>query len=182
MNKIIFLILLLPSLVSAEHHRTHAANHLIKTAGYLESAAIKLQQYSDAIDYSSVSEADSVAKYIRQAKARINELRVTNSRALEKLQDPSTVPENLETIRLLLNSPNSKAGMGYQFESTANKLRSVSLHFRVEPFDKSSAVIYLLLHAWREWGAAVWHVTDAIREEVYLDPVFICSGPGNHCE
>lgn len=35
------------------------------------------------------------------------------------------------------------------------------------------------------WGIldqVAWHIDDAIREEIYQDPEFICSGPHNHCE
>lgn len=36
--------------------------------------------------------------------------------------------------------------------------------------------------AWDALHRAIWHVQDARNEEIYFDPIAICSGPNNHCE
>ena len=33
---------------------------------------------------------------------------------------------------------------------------------------------------WRRGDLVQWHVIDAMREEIYLDPAAICNGPNNH--
>lgn len=91
---------------------------------------------------------------------------------------------DLDESRRLLNAP----GMGSELESAvwgtiqlqANMyaaIRADSPHLAMV-----AKVLQLNRMASGSLTYAIWHNNDAIREEVYTDPAFICSGPGSHCE
>lgn len=44
-----------------------------------------------------------------------------------------------------------------------------------------AGVIQRISLAWEAVDLTIWHINDAIREEIYQDPNFVCSGPNNHC-
>ena len=92
--------------------------------------------------------------------------------------------EDLDVTRRLLNAPgmNGQLDSGVwgiiQTQSSAQALvRDDSPNLR-----KVAKILSLNRVAAGTVTWAIWHNTDAIREEIYLDRAFICSGPNNHCQ
>lgn len=185
MRKIVIVLLtLIPLQVFAEHHRGHAIIRLEDAVEHLQislDAADTIQTSLCAFDTwpdaRQTKWTGTVKNYIQ-----ISIDKSENARAL--LQVPVV---DLDFVRRELTHPNNDTP-----QSVIRRLKVVLINlgtiqqgmFTEDP----DCVTYFrtvrmkVIKAWELIDQAVWHVHDAVREEIYGDPEFICSGPNNHCE
>lgn len=167
-------LLALSVTAQAEHHRGHAL-------AFLDEVDVhngQLQKHLDS--YESVCKLSGEDKLSLDVLFRYSgALFDSVSRARDILVDRSG---DLDLARRELSRPNSEA------PNAANVLVSGLMHrarLLVGVCRKGDkylpAIIQRITLAWVEIDHATWHVNDAIREEIYGDPEFICSGPNNHC-
>jgi hypothetical protein len=91
---------------------------------------------------------------------------------------------DLDTARRLINSP----GPPNELESSLwgmwgiQSIWTVLVREDLKNYQRWRGVNTLERKATQSINWALWHINDGIREEIYFDPTFICSGPNNGCE
>ena len=150
MRILLTLLLLLPMLASADHHRAHAINHLNDANRMLRSTLV----HADTLGSSKLR--IYTQKYINQVDA-----------AIAALHDPDS---DLDNIRRFVNHPNT----GESVANGMSSIRAIAITLVVD--GNNLLAVRLLLSrqnkAWFSVDRAIWHIQDAIREEIYLDPEF----------
>ncbi len=180
MKKLFLLLLLLPFAASAEHHRGHALGFIdtidvniaimeSKTSQYVAAAAAAGCVFTD-------SEQQSIDVLFRYGKAVHDHQQIVR----DILNDPLG---NLDDARRKMNQPNgdNPVSVAVLINGLMHRHRSLAQVCPAGDFYLNQVEQRLTI-AWTNVDRAIWHITDAIREEVYADPEFICSGPNNHCE
>lgn len=168
------LVFLLPVSSYAEHHRGHSVMQLDVAIQYLGYTLAIAERNRD-----NPATPEKAAFHLNKYIIYAGKYRDRILAARELLVSGG----DLEDIRRLVSAP----GMGGQLESADYGLAAtVSILGAAtrEGADSYQMSAILTRHSkaaqFLGWGH--WHVIDAIREEVYKDPTFICSGPNNHCE
>jgi len=154
------------------HHRQHAIEFLEESQKRLESARGSLVYYLDGIVLSEEQQTqfESVLRYIDRGLVQVN-------KALTEAPCG-----DLDEIRRFLSQPRMDTGDGVANSAlivtavalnTYRKLHGVGdIHpdgNRAVNFDNGMRAIKV---AWTNLDLAVWHIVDAIREEIYQDPNF----------
>ena len=176
MRFIIATLLLTFSLnANATHHRGHAVERL---NGVVSNLTVSVKFAENLYNNPAMSDSDRfhINKYILYTNKYIN---LTN-KAIDQLNDPR-IP--LDEIRNLLNAPGVPGNM--EAVDWGTKVASdIIINLIYDGFPDPFRVKKIISLSNKAAGFAAWanwHIQDGIREEVYLDQVFICSGPGNHC-
>ena len=148
---------------SASHHRGHAVVHLENALAQLVSTRLSLERWEDSL-------ANPDPGFF--ARTRYNfEAAITDcEEVIVLLQDGV----DLDIIRRRLTKPTISSP-----EATVNSLFFSLYEIAFTPvgsdgsdYDQIHRVLRRLTHGWRNVDMAIWHVIDAIREEVYDDPDF----------
>lgn len=157
-----------PLLANADHHRSHAVMHIDDSLRFLDAALVMAERDRNAATGLEVFHLNKYLIYAGKYRDRIvsaRELLVTGG--------------NIDDVRRLISAP----GFGGESESADYGLAATTSILAAAAREGADIDLILTRHskAAQSFGWAHWHVIDAIREEIYEDPVFICSGPGNHC-
>ncbi len=171
MKKLLALILFLPMLANAQHHRLQAIDALeIAKIRFLlvPNQIVRFETCCDPLTASQLKQAERLFHYV--------DIGVKNLQsAIDILNDPSG---DLNVARRFINDPkvpgNNKGSMSgtlYALQSNMQKLMNMG------PYDAERTKIAVSMDAqmriaWRFRDGGLWHINDAIREEVYNDPDF----------
>ena len=122
--------------------------------------------------YNQISHAN---KYIIYANKYLNRLDAARTQLL--------TGGDLDEIRRLINSPGSTGELesGLWGFSSVDSIWESLVSAELTNYTRFRGVHTLSRKAHQSANWALWHVNDGIREEIYQDPIFICSGPNNHC-
>ncbi len=160
---VLLVVLALASPASAKHHRGHAIVHLENALVQLVSARLSLDRWEDSL---ANPDAGTFSRTRYNFEAAITDC----EEVIVLLQNG----EDLDIIRRRLTKPTVASP-----EATVNSLFFALYEIAFTPvgsdgadYDKLHRVLRRLTHGWRNADMAIWHVTDAIREEVYDDPDF----------
>lgn len=172
---LIFFFCFAPVVVFADHHRGHSVLHIDEAILRIDQSISFARSYRDHPRVSSAGFFHANKYLIYAGKYRDS---LISARVL------LTSDGDLDDVRRLLNSPGSNTDVesvlwGYgSIEAILANLVNDDAHSTL------SIRKMLSLHSKSVQAAnhALWHINDAIREEVYGDRDFICSGPNNHCE
>lgn len=158
----------------AEHHRGHAIMHMDNSLRFLDAAMTIAQAARDNTETSALA-AQNLDKYLIYAGKYHNRIAAA--------KDVLASGGDLEEARRLVSAPGVEPELESADYGLAATVSILAVAVREGANDQQMSLI-LTRHskAAQFFGWAHWHVIDAIREEVYADPVFICSGSGNHCE
>ena len=157
---------------NASHHRGHAIALLEQMDQHFKIILWQMDQYESKCDLDAYQQR------------QVDVVRGYSSRLITWLPyfRNDMISGDLETMRRKFSQPNP-SGM-----QSVSSIMSATLHHARQLVGKCpagdadlSGAIARISWAWALIDQVVWHVDDAIREEVYMDPVFICSGPNNHC-
>lgn len=177
MKKLLLVLLLVAPLAQAEHHRGHAIKQLegfILFAGQIDDRA---RGYARNCHLNN-ADAASVDVILNYSSAALNR----GTLALNMLYDPLA---DLDEILLLLNQPADNTTP----MSATKRISGVLIRSRMllpnacqDGLKFIARMQQSIEFSWRFLDRAIWHVNDAIREEVYRDHLLVCAGPNNHCE
>lgn len=175
MRYIIGLVFLALSFAAqAGHHRGHAVGFLDQVDLHNGQFQKWVTLYANSCRFSAEDQT-SIDVLFRYSGF------LTDGVAAERaiLQDPNG---DLDDVRRRINQPN------HERPNSSVTIVSGLLHrarMLIPSCPAGNAylrnAIFRITLMWINIDRAAWHVNDAIREEVYKDPEFICSGPGNHC-
>ena len=147
----------------AAHHRGHAVVHLDNSCAQLRAARLPLNRFEDSL-------ANPLTGFFSRTHLNL-ELAIEDCEEVVLLLQDG---EDLDVIRRRLNQPT-----GTNPKSTVRALffAIYEVAFTVvgsdgADYDMFHRAIRRLSHGWSHADLALWHVIDAIREEVYLDPDF----------
>lgn len=189
MKKLFLLLLFLPMFAFGEHHRGHAQTHIAEALDKFHAVNRSIEKFLDACSTEGWTQKnlDSISVIENYAQLAFNNA----TTASEMLDDPNI---DLDEVRKMLNAPNNGPNDfddGARRLSVADRIVTVIVmakgldnRLKAESYECERSIDFTI-HGSKGWQAidnAIWHVQDAIREEVYFDPEFICSGPNNHCE
>jgi hypothetical protein len=159
-----------PYPAEAEHHRGHAVGFLTNSIVQFELAQDHMTAYANSGEVFTSSEQRSIDVFFTYTSRALTSI----DNAIALLEDVDN--GDLDEVRRILNEP----GMGPE-----NPIVSVSVRFsgglaRVrmlltthpEADNELRKTIQRLTLAWAQVDRAIWHTNDAIREEVYNDPLF----------
>ncbi len=173
----LFLVLLfVPLLANAEHHRQHVMDRLPLAQEHLDKALFRATNLANSQQWSEPLQGrfDTLFRYAGFVQDDFDEIEIimTTGGDLRQARRIMTEPGNgppQSTVKRLLALVNFAAGFLAQplNQEQMQEVRFAALNFA---------------RAWRFSDEMAWHILDAIQEEIYQDPAFICSGPGNHCQ
>lgn len=171
MKYVAALVLLALSFVAqAEHHRGHALDLLRRADNSLSIVENYLTKY--------LSEAEAGDYLVMHSlRYRIGLVRSKNETIKAILEDPNG---DLDAARIMVQQPDYAASTGSIAKFYFGFDASWEL---VSYWDDTDGDIVgrQLAYSGFTYTRIAWHINDAIREEIYNDPVFTCSGDGNHC-
>lgn len=187
MKRLLFaLLFMLPMLASAEHHRGHALHFIELTRSELAIVSQELGRFEkhyqtgDALYYSD----ERIAGLVNNIKIAVNKINESLDET-EAILETGTASD-LDIARRLIVQPNFDNPKSAAFQAWVANYTLGALDNNIRPGVpvKSSTLgmTMYLSKAWRDLDLVSWHIIDAIREEQYLDPIFICAGPNNHCD
>jgi hypothetical protein len=177
--KLLLLLLLLPVASLAEHHRGHILDFLGSAEWNNAQAKSSLQQFGEK----SVCNLDSQQAFRLDVAVLYSDLLADNLAEIERLLLQPVV--DLDQVRRMNDQP-----VKNETTTTSSVKRIHGIMFIIHSLMGAcqKGDVYLRqamnfnMEAWRSADLMNWHIQDAIREEVYGDAAFICSGPDNHCE
>ena len=158
------ILLLIASVVQAEHHRGHAVTHMDDSLRFLDAALVIAENNRD--DPATPEQASyHLNKYLIYAGKYRNRI--------EAARELLLTGGNLEDIRRLVSAPGfgaEKESADYGIAITVSIL-AVAVREGGNSFQMS---MILTRHSKADQflGWAHWHVIDAVREEIYQDPEF----------
>ena len=186
MRKIFVILLLVAIPAHADHHRSHAIDFLLAAADELAIVQQEISRYTnsyepgDALFYTDAR----VHSQLQNIDNALDSIGTQISVALAHLADPRDA--SLDLARRSLTQPTTSGEKSAVMQAWIVIYTNNVIRNNTEPgTSKGSNMLGVVGHGsvmWRHLDEAVWHVNDAIREEIYDDPVFICAGPNNHCE
>ncbi len=156
----------------ANHHRGHAIDRLAGMDEQFETINYHLDQIESKCSLKATAqlEVDIVRGYSDKMISWLPSFRA------------QVLTSDLDVVRRKFSQPDSSGP-----QSVASLL-SAALHHAKELIGhckkanfEIDGIIARISWAWALTDQVVWHVDDAIREEVYGDPLFICAGPNHHC-
>lgn len=173
MRTIIALLFLLPVTVFASHHREHAAWRLDYIGRFITDTIWQADSYASvcALDAASERNIHVVRSYMVKMERYAPEW-------AKKIRDNV----DLDLARRGVSQPANGGG-----QSMVAIMAATLQHAKRQIGYCEDGDLYLqnimtrISTIWGMLDQVAWHIDDAIREEVYHDPEFICSGPGNHC-
>ncbi len=179
-------LLLTASPAMADHHRGHALTRI-------DSVLVDLNKIQEHIDYAEANCHSTGLDY--ENNAHWNTFRFytgSNIATLENIKGnlENGGPEVLETLRRQMNMPSEALPISYIWKEQVQLQALFQIKESYFPGGAYSGdvcarkmwnAIYRQISTLRVGAQILWHINDAIREEVYEDPTFICAGSGNHC-
>ena len=155
------------------HHRQHAIDFLDVVSDKIAETQIALGVFSSQLDVTNLSINEQTAReFIRQATIALANSGKLIVDAVSKLHDPD--PAVLEEVRALLNNPREQSS--YDDRSLLYWCHYAILFFAGliggDPEKPINDALRSINDAWRDTDFALWHINDAIREEVYNDQDF----------
>lgn len=161
----VFLVALMwASPVSASHHRGHAVDHLDHGCKQLRFARANLNNWEASL-------LNPDPNFFSRTRNNL-ELTITECEEVaDLLLDPS---ENLDVLRRRLNQPTTNPPISasrtiffalYEVAFTVVGTQGAN-------YDQFHRLNRRMQQGWADIDLAIWHVIDAIREEVYDDPDF----------
>jgi len=150
------------------HHRLHAADFIVKASQSAAGGLFQLGEYLKTGD----TEGD-IGVLIAAAVASIGKCQVFLVEAAVRIH-----AGDLDEVRSFLNQPKRKEGVisdatsALSRISIATSLLARASRAKAEPSYELGHTIQYLSSGWDHIDRAIWHVNDAIREEVYNDPDF----------
>ncbi len=155
------------------HHRQHAIDFLDTASDKIAQAQISLGVFSSQLDVTNLPVDEPTARtYIRQATLALANTGKLLVDAVSKLHD--TDPAVLDTVRAFLNNPREQSN--YDDRSALYWCHYAILFFMgliaADPELPINQATRAVNDAWRDIDFALWHINDAIREEVYSDSNF----------
>ena len=177
MRKFLLVLLLLPLVVNADHHRGHTLGFIDKVEFHADQAVKWTNTYVSWAENSGCSFSPADQQSI-EVLFRYTGFIKDNMAVVRGLVENG----ELDEARRKVTRPNS------QPPNSADTLMEGLVH-RVRSLMTScpganvalGQVLKRFAHMWTNIDRVNWHIQDAIREEIYFDPEFICSGPNNHC-
>ena len=147
------------------HHRKHAAEFLSKAGDAAARAGRSLNVFARKIDLSNQINAN----YLSSAQTSILmflKLAIDTAAQIHIVE-----PAGLDTIRRLVNRPNLDDPPSLlSWLQDATYLTGQLT--KTQSGNELADAIRDISHAWEFVDLASWHVIDAIREEIYNDPIF----------
>ncbi|GAG41102.1 unnamed protein product, partial [marine sediment metagenome] len=158
-------LLFLPMLASAEHHRGHAIAHLDGAINWLDSSIGLAALYRD-------NNADTELQVKRANKYVIYATKYRNrmSDALSLLSSGG----DLDEVRRLMNAPGIPGKRESALWGVTQIVAIINTMITEDApnLARLKGVLRLQTKSAGLAGYALWHVNDAIREEIYQDPEF----------
>jgi hypothetical protein len=173
MKKFVLVLLFLPMLAMAEHHRGHALDNIEPMYVHFT----QLQKHLNIFQISCTLDAD--------AQASVDVIFLYTDKMVSDLGNAENAINAglLDDARRVLTQPNNDGALSVAVRMTGIVQRArMLIDTCPEHNDSIARVLARMSWAWSLLDKAIWHVHDAVREEIYFDPEFICSGPNNHCE
>lgn len=154
------------------HHRQHAIEFLDKANTNLKDAQIFFSVFSSEVQLSALSVEEQAKKRgeISTAQVEMIEASAAIAHVLAIMKDPNT--SVLDEVRGIINSPREDLTNKSVLFRLGRTFFYVSLFIESQPVAKIPHVVRNLADAWENVDFALWHINDAIREEVYQDPNF----------
>lgn len=158
------------------HHRQHTIGFLLSlaqeatnlTSGFTSFFSEEVTRPED-MDDATWNSVVNAYKHVQHETVRmINTVAII----IEMLQSPENDLKILDDVRAMLHSPQPQ---------TANTLAAdiFTINFYYEVFQTTLSLPASggdrrgkIRRMWESIDAAIWHINDAIREEVYNDPAF----------
>ena len=171
---------LLPSTVSAAHHRVHSKGFLSNAIGSAGRMSEAFEAFLADIGVDDIVRDESgnvIANpnYIRRAAIFVPQI---CNKAICLLDHPGVRADTFFQIRRLINQPrfptDGEESALRRIRTAMDTLFAVCFVSRVTP---QNITLYRdtgihIAGTWRWLDRAAWHITDAINEEVYGDPKF----------
>lgn len=183
MKRLLIAMLVLLSIPAmADHHRGHTTQHIDDALVHLdviESAQAKVVEECNQADYSDYEIEVWTTLTLYAATRRVN---------LEYIKWQLSMPEpDLFDLRRRMDTPRRQPPFAIVDASGNSTITSAEIAISRAETDDPCAWRYQNLakreaRVWQSVNLATWHIVDSIHEEIYLDPVAICTGEGNHCE
>ncbi len=152
---------------SATHHRAHAIVHLGNACNQLNQSVISLNRWEDSLLSPNLNTF---------GVARGNLARVTEAACIT-VPDMLANGEDLDVVRRELTQPNQierpvSAVIDLFFVLYGIDFTVVGTEGQGADYRNFYRFVARLNDAWKHTDLTIWHVNDAIREEIYLDPDF----------
>ena len=166
----LLLLLLLPALAGAGHHRGHAIGFLVDASDEIAAAQVQLALFSAQLEVADSSRDEATLRsFIQQAEVKLALASEQLVDSLDNLSEPDT--DRLKITRRILNAPNdtTPTSMSGNLQAAMQYMAGTA---GAEPAANRGYAMRALSLAWKLTDRAAWHVDDAIREEIYLDPEF----------
>ncbi len=165
MKKLLLILLFFPLLAGADHHRSHALEFLNHTKNAYLRSQFAMERFSDGGEFTAKQQKsiNSIFAYISAIQGQV------------KRSDTyiACYCYDLDAVRRIINQPRP-----FGPPSALSRASTVIVHMTLlmgsRP-DKNKDLAKAIQDARFGWGnldLAAWHITDAIREEVYNDPDF----------
>lgn len=159
----------------ASHHRKHAADRMdFASNRYVRHIITSTNRYRSVCELDEVSERN-----ISVVEGYSEKLLVYLPQWRKRLLDNG----NLDDVRRAMSQPAIGGGQSI-LAILAATIQHAKRQIGYCPAGSQHLqnIITRAVSAWGLLDQAAWHIGDAIREEIYQDPAFICAGPNNHCE
>lgn len=174
----LFILLLLPGIVFANHHRGHAIGFTYNVDLHNAELIKRFDKYVSAVDDAGCALSNTDLQSI-EVIYRYSGFIADNMVLVRRLLENDG---SLDDARRIVTRPN-----GDPPNSSDTLMEGLVNRSRMLMPSCPEANVWLaqsqqrLALMWTNIDRVNWHIQDAVREEVYLDQSFICSGPGNHC-
>lgn len=164
-------LLTLSFTAQADHHSGHAISFTEIVEFNISQAEKHIVSYANVCGADVQGHVDVLLRYSHFMHENMQKTRglITNG--------------NLDEARRKINQPNDESPVSASVLVRGLLHRSRMLIGVCPNGDEMlRRIVQRFTLTWEAVDRVAWHINDAIRESIYLDHEFICSGPGNHCE
>lgn len=164
----VLLLLLLALPVQAAHHRSHALGFLLES---MEFHAESQHRFAIYLSRQQCTGTPAQCAKVIEFTAIIG-LNLDLIDAKQAELHTALEAGDLETLRALVNQPQQAGQSILQHMFRINYPAAVLLFSGATPITPLQRLLISNTVAWRNMDRVIWHINDAIREEIYVDPAF----------
>lgn len=160
------------SFVQAHHHRGHALYFMERFHAQIDLTRNYLTSFEARNEHIMTPEQKNA---VRDALSRINQSQAQARNVEQNLRDCDT---DLVQLRRKVNSP-SMSGPLSTPHSVLKQLKNANYAMgKIEDLAEKAAHERTAAAAWELMDNVLWHINDAIKEEIYEDDAFFGHEPG----
>ena len=156
------------------HHRQHVIEWLDKASNQLTSGQHAFAEFLLKVERPSGmpdSDWELRLQWMREVSSSFVKAQRAIVTVMAKIGDDTQPVEILDEIRRLVNQPNKEGARStaYHFFWATRPLAYLG---GLEPAEPLNLALIRGIEAWDYVDRTIWHINDAIREEIYEDPAF----------